>query len=172
MDRLHDFRNEFRVEVERLPHFAAFVQDFIVTLVLQDGHVVLLLVGADLLRDVHPLGEEAQQLLIDLVDLAAQDADVLRGLGIVAHHEQLQRVVQHFGRYLLCRIAQRTVGIAVGFDDKSVEVQVERLLRDRSYQFAFTADVARVAEDGEVGVPAAKFDRNMPERSVAVDFFS
>lgn len=151
---------------------AAFVQDFIVTLVLQDGHVVLLLVGADLLRDVHPLGEEAQQLLIDLVDLAAQDADVLRGLGIVAHHEQLQRVVQHFGRHLLRRIAQRTVGIAVGFDDKSVEVQVERLLRDGSYQFAFAADVARVAEDGEVGVSAAKFDRNMPERSVAVDFFS
>ena len=59
----------------------------------------------------------------------------------------------------------------MGFDDQSVEPEVHGLLRQRGDQLALASDVARVAEDGEVGVPAAKFDRNMPERSVAVDFF-
>ena len=60
------------------------------------------------------------------------------------------------------------VRVAVRFDDQSVEVQVHRLLTERCNQFAFTADMAGVANDGQVWHTATQLDSNMPEREVTI----
>ena len=66
-------------------------------------------------------------------------------------------------------VAPRLVGGAVRFDDQPVEAQVHGLLRKRCYQFAFTADVARIAQQRQLRQPAAQFDRDVPLGLVAVD---
>ena len=52
--------------------------------------------------------------------------------------------------------------------NQPVEVQVHSLLAKRRHQLALAADVARVAEQRQVGITPAEFDGDVPLRQVAV----
>ena len=56
-------------------------------------------------------------------------------------------------------------------DDETVESKVHGLLAERSDEVSFPADVAGVADDGQVGETPAQLDGNVPLRQVAVDAF-
>ena len=113
-------------------------QQLLVTLRLQDGHVVLLFVLSDVARDAHAAREQLQQLVVELVDLRTQFGEALGGDRLVADHQVADDIGQRLGGHLLGLVAPCAVGRAVGFDDQSVEPQIHRLLGNFLNIFPFT----------------------------------
>ena len=54
--------------------------------------------------------------------------DALGAISLAAHYKQREDIVEHIGSDLLLGVAPCAVGIAVAFDDKSVETEVHSLL--------------------------------------------
>ena len=130
---------------------------------------MLFLVDTDLARDTHSFGQELQDLLVDVVDLATEGGKILGSLVRVTDDQEIQDVVEHVGRDLLSGVAPCAVRVAVRLDNQAVETQVHRLLAKGSDQLALASDVAGIAENRQVGHAAAQLDRDVPQRQVAVD---
>ena len=133
---------------------------------------MLFLVGADFAGDAHALGQGLDDFVVALVYLLAQFGEVFGGLRLAADDEEVEDIVQYVGRHLLRGVAPGLVGVAVALDDEAVEAQVHGLLAQRGDELALAADVARVADDGQVGDAAAQFDGDVPLRQVAGGRFS
>ena len=58
----------------------------------------------------------------------------------------------------------------MGFDNESVEAQIHGLLAERGDEFASTADVTWVAENGQCGDAAAQLEWDLPHGRVAIEF--
>ena len=69
---------------------------------------------------------------------------------------------------MLRSIAPCTVGVAVAFDNQTVETEVHSLLTKRCDEFALTTDVAGIADDRQVRDAATQLDGDMPLRQIAV----
>ena len=168
VDCLEDGPYEVGAHAAELALCAALLQDFVVASRLEDGHGVFLLEGSDFAADAHALGENLDDVVVALVDLRTQLVEVLGGLFLLADNQEVEDVCQHVGGYLLCGVTPGAVGVAVALDDESVEAQVHCLLAEGGDEFAFAADVAGVAEDGQVGDASAQLDGDVPLRQVAV----
>ena len=131
---------------------------------------MLLFVASDLAADVHTLGQQFHQLVIQLVNLLTQLLDVLSGDVFIADDEQREDVVKHLRCHLLLGIAPCLVGIAVALDDESVEAQVHSLLAQGSYQFTLATNVRGVADDGKIRNATMQLDGNLPHGGIAINF--
>ena len=130
---------------------------------------MLLLVLANLAAHTHTLGKEFHQAVVEFVNLLTQFVNTLSGDSLRTHYEQSENVVKHIGSNLLLGVAPCVVGRAMALYHKSVKAKVHCLLAERSNQFASTANMARVADDRQVGNAAAQLDWNLPHRQVAVN---
>ena len=171
MDGLVDVAHEIAGHAAENTLCTALVENLGVAFGLYDGHGVLALVLSDFSADAHTLVEEFDDAIVDFIDLSAQIFEAVCAVGNVANHEFVEDEVQHVGGDLLACIAQGAVGRAMAFDDKSVESQVHGLLAEGCYEFARTADMAWVAEDGQFGNAAMEFDGQVPHRRIAIDAF-
>ena len=169
VDGLQHRAHEFAVHAQLHGLRGTPRQQLLVTLRLQNRHVVLLLVLPDVARDAHPPYEEFQQLVVELVDLGAQLVEILGRRGLLADDQIAQDVGQRIGRHLLGLVAPCRVGRAVRLDDQAVESEVHGLLRERCDQFTLAADVARVAEDRQRRQTPVQLDGDGPHRMVAVE---
>ena len=166
---LEDVGHKFGSHAAERPLRTALREDFVVAIGLKHGHVVLFFVLADFATHAHTFRQEVHELVVELVDLVAKLRDALRGNGFIANHKQREDIVEHVGRHLLLGVAPCVVGRAVAFHDEAVEAQVHCLLRNRCNQLAPTANVARVGDDGQVRIPAAQLDGNLPHGGIAVN---
>lgn len=116
--------DKFRIHAQKHTLRTAFVQNFIVTSRLQNRHIVLFLERTDFTCHTHTLGKFLHQVVVALVNLLAQFAEVFRGLGLFTDDEQVQDVIQYVRSHLLRSIAPCTVGVAVAFDNQTVETEV------------------------------------------------
>ena len=112
--------NELGVEVEFGCLRSAKVENLVVALRLQYGHVVLLLVLTYLVRDAHALREKCQQLIVDLVDLTTQLGKALGRLGRFADNQMVENYSQSLGRNLLGLVTPCAVGSVVCLDHKAI----------------------------------------------------
>ena len=85
---LVDFLDELGVHAAEGALCAALVENLVVALCLQHGHVMLFLVLSYLTAHAHALCEDVHHLVVELVDLLAQLADALGGDGVVAYDEE------------------------------------------------------------------------------------
>ena len=95
--------------------------------------------------------------------------EVLGRNGGIAEDEVVKNHTEHFGSDLLVAVAPRAVRIAMALDDKSVKAHVERLLRERRYEFALTADMTRVTDDGNLRESYSQIQRYTPLGIVTID---
>ena len=139
---------------------------------LEDGHVVVPLVSADLAADFHPRMEQVQQVLVQDVDLGAELVDafaVLPVAGILfADPEGFQKGQKVRRGQLLLRVGQGAGGVAVGFDHQPFQSQVHRLLGYLQQVFPLAAHVGGVGEEGQRGIAGPEFDGDLPAGCVAV----
>ena len=168
--------NEFeKVAHKTLAHAAeralrtTLVEDFGIARGLDDGHIVLLLVGADFAADAHALVENFEQAVIAFIDLLAQALQTFGRFAHLADGKFVENEVEHFGCDLLSRITPSGIGGAVTLHDETVEAQIHGLLAERGDEFSTTTDVGRIAEDGEVGDATTELDGDVPHGAVAVD---
>ena len=170
MDVLKDRFDEVGIHSAEHTLCTALVENLGVAHGLNHSHVVFLLVLSDFATDSHSFGEQFDERVVNLVNLLAEGVEALGRFRDVADDEFVKDEVQHVGRHLLFGIAPCSVGVAVAFNDEAVKAEVHGLLAERSHQFACSADVARVADDGEVRTAATEFDGDVPHGQVAVDF--
>ena len=147
----------------------SLVQDLVVTGGLQHGHVMLFLVMTDLTTHTHSLGQQFHQVVVELIDLFTQLTDSLGGSLLIADDQQTEDEVEHVRCHLLLGITPCLVRLAMTLHDQSVEAKVHGLLAQRCNQFAASADMTRVADDGQFRDAAAQLDGNLPHRHVTVD---
>jgi hypothetical protein len=148
----------------------ALVEDFVVTLRLYDGHVVVLFVTSDFTADAHTFGEHLQNLVVAVVNLFTQFRQAFGGFGGVTDDEPVEDEVQYVGRNLLFGIAPCIVRVAVALNDKAVETEVHSLLAERSDEFTLSAYMTWVANHRQGRYAATQFYRNLPHGLVAVNF--
>ena len=169
MDALEHVLHEVRRHAAEHALRTALVEYLGVAARLYDCHVVLALVLSDFAADAHALGQQFNERVVDFVNLVAQRIEALGRGRDVADDQLVEDEVEHVGCHLLLGVAPGTVGVAVALHDQAVEAQVHGLLAQRCHQFARTADVARVAEDGPAGNAAAQLDGDVPHGQVAVE---
>ena len=131
---------------------------------------MLFLVLANLLGNLHTGVESLQKVVVVLVDFQTKVVQSLfqRLTNLnVTQHQRFQQLIQLGGRHLLLGVAPRLGGIAVALDDESVEVQVERLLRNLLQQLGAARNVRRVANHWYSRHSAAELDGQLPLRNVA-----
>ena len=131
-----------------------------VALGLHGCEVVLLFDLADFGGDVHALGEQIDELVVDLVDVLAvllEELCVGRfGGGVVA--QVGEEVAQLGGSELLAGVGEGALRVGVRFDDEAVEAHLDGLVGHCFHQVGAAGDVAGVADDGQGGDLAAEFE--------------
>ena len=130
---------------------------------------MLFLEVGNLAADAHALREQLDEVAVHLVDLTAERLEAFSRVGRAADDQVVEDDAEHLGRDLLCGVAPRLVGVGVALDDESVEAEVHGLLRQRGDELAPSANVAGVAEDGQLGDAATQLDGHVPHGQVAVD---
>ena len=88
VDILKDVGDELRIHTTEGTLGTTLVQNLIVTIGLKDGHIVLFLVLTNLTTNLHALGEQIHQLVVELVDLLTKLADALSSSLLITDHEQ------------------------------------------------------------------------------------
>ena len=139
---------------------------------LEDGHVVVPLVGADQPADVHPGAELLEEVLVDVVDPGTELVDphavfLVTGV-LLADEEALDERPEVRRDELLLRVGQGGGRVAVRLDHEALEAQVHRPLGQLLQVLPVSAHVGRVGEDGEVRIAGAQFDGDLPARRIAV----
>ncbi len=100
---------------------------------MQNGNVVLLFIGTDLLRNSHPILQQVDYPVVQLIYLVAQFGQGQHQLLInlrIAIHDAINDLLESAGSNLLIRITQSLIGITVGLDNQAIKVQVHCLLGD------------------------------------------
>ena len=121
MDVLENLSGKLRAHAAEGCLGTTLVENLVVTAGLNDGHVMLLLVGTNLAANAHTLSQEIHQLVVALVNLTAQLVQTLCRIMLIAHYEEAEDVIQHlWGNLLLC-IAPCIVWAAVALNDEAVE---------------------------------------------------
>ena len=121
MDVLENLSGKLRAHATEGSLGSTLVENLVVTAGLNDGHVVLLLVGTNLAANAHTLSQEIHQLVVALVNLTAQLVQTLCRIMLIAHYEEAEDVIQHLWGNLLLGIAPCIVWAAVALNDESVE---------------------------------------------------
>ena len=62
--------------------------------------------------------------------------------------------------------------MTVALDNKAVEIHVESLLRQRRYKLSLAADMARVANNGQLRQAAVKLNGYAPLRRITIDMLA
>ncbi len=122
----------------------------------------------DVAAHLHASVKHLQEFVVQRVDLLTQKGEIFCGSVFGAEHESINYKVKHLGGDLLAFVREGTVGVTVALDDEAVKAHVHSLLREGSYQLAFAADVAGIADDREVGIAPAQLDGDAPLGHVAV----
>ena len=156
MDVIEEGAQEFFAQTGVSAFLEDFVEQRVPTGQLQDGDVVVFLVPADAARDVHPLLEQVEQILVDDIDVGAQVVDVFAivgGLAVGVAHDDLfaQEDPQVVRPELLFGIAERHLGLAVRFDHQAFQAQVHGALAEFDQILAVAAHMGRVGEEGLYG---------------------
>ena len=146
----------------------SLVENLAVTACLHDRHAHFLLILADVATDFHALGEQLDEFIVEHIYFVSVVFEFVGVLFGVAEDEARHDEVEHFRCHLLRRITPSLIGIAVAFDHEAVQAHIHRLLAERSNQVATSADVARVANHGQLRKPTLQFDWDLPHRLVAV----
>ena len=87
MDVLENLSGKLRAHATEGSLGSTLVENLVVTAGLNDGHVVLLLVGTNLAANAHTLSQEIHQLVVALVNLTAQLVQTLCRIMLIAHYE-------------------------------------------------------------------------------------
>ena len=154
------------------PYARAFSYDLIPADGLEDGHVVVPLVGADQPADVHPGAELPEKVLVDVVDPGTKLVDALAIFFVtgvlLADEETFDERLEIRRDELLLRVGQGGGRMAVRLDHEALETQVHRPLGEFLQVFPVSTHVGRVGKDGKVRIAGAQFNGDLPARGIAV----
>ena len=120
--------HELRIHTAERALCTTLVQNLVVAVGLQHGHVVLLLVLTNLAANSHALCQQVHQLVVKLVNLFTQLCYTLGSGLLVADYQQTQNIVKHIGCNLLLSITPSLVWVAMAFNNQSVKAKVHSLL--------------------------------------------
>ena len=120
--------HELRIHTAERTLRTTLVQNLVVSVGLQHGHVVLLLVLTNLTANSHALSQQVHQLVVKLVNLFTQLCYTLSSGLLIADYQQTQNIVKHIGCNLLLSITPSLVWVAMAFNNQSVKAKVHSLL--------------------------------------------
>ena len=87
MDILEDVSDKLWIHATECTLGTTLVQNLIVTVSLKHGHIMLFLILTNLTTNLHTLGEQIHQLVVELIDLLTKLADALSSGLLITDHE-------------------------------------------------------------------------------------
>ena len=168
---LEDLGSKLRAHTTKGSLCTALVQNFIVTVGLYDGHIVLLLVSTNLTANTHTLSQEIHQLVVQLINLTTQLMQTFSRIMLITNHQETQDVIQNLRSNLLLSITPSIIRLAVTLHDQAIKTKVHCLLTKWSDQITTTTDMAWVTDDRQLWNAAMQLNRNLPHRKISINLF-
>ena len=136
---------------------------------LHHTQVMRFLEQSDFARNAHASCQYSEQLVVTVVNLLAQQAQLVINRGARAHDEPFKNVFERCWRNLLGAIAQSAIWFTMTFYHQAVKACIERQLGQGLDKFPLSADMGGITQNGHVWRTAPQLKGDMPLRVVTID---